>query len=113
MQLTDLGPDLHDFAETAAVISQLDLVITVDTAVGHLAGALGCPTWVLLSAVHDARWMTERLDSPWYPHHRLYRQQHKQGWAPVLECVRTALNEAVRDAANDGVAPRQSVAHQP
>ena len=89
----DLGPDLHDFAETAAAISQLDLVITVDTAVGHLTGALGRPVWVLLSAVHDTRWMTERTDSPWYPTVRLFRQQPGEGWAPVLARVRDALHE--------------------
>lgn len=98
MQLVDLGPDLHDFAETAAAISQLDLVITVDTAVGHLAGALGRPVWVLLSAVHDTRWMTERSDSPWYPHTRLFRQQNGEGWEAVIARVRDALHERATQA---------------
>jgi Tfp pilus assembly protein PilF len=96
LNVTDLGPALRDFAETAAAISQLDLVITVDTAVGHLAGALGRPVWVLLSSVHDARWMTEREDSPWYPSLRLFRQQHGEGWARLLGRVREALEKRIQ-----------------
>ena len=67
-RLTD---DIHDFADTAALIEQLDLVITVDTSVAHLAGALGKPVWIFLPANYDWRWMLDRDDSPWYPHTRL------------------------------------------
>lgn len=93
-RVIDLGPDLHDFAETAAAISQLDLVITVDTAVGHLAGALGRPVWLLLSSVHDTRWMTVREDTPWYPMTRLFRQQRGDDWSRVLDRVRAELRTA-------------------
>lgn len=81
---TNLGPELDDFADTAAVIEQLDLVIAVDTAVAHLAGALGRPVWVLLPIVSDWRWMHDRDDSPWYPTMRLFRQDRDGGWANVI-----------------------------
>ena len=75
MKLTHVGSLLADFADTAAVVANLDLVICVDTAVAHLAGALGKPCWVLLPDYKtDWRWLTERTDSPWYPTMRLFRQ---------------------------------------
>jgi hypothetical protein len=87
-----IGDQLSDFAATAAVIQQLDLVITVDTAVAHLAGALGKPTWVLVSAVPDWRWQLNRTDSPWYPTLKLYRQRPAEnGWLATLERVKQAL----------------------
>ncbi len=89
--LTDLGPRLTDFAETAAVIANLDLVLTVDTAVAHLAGAIGAPVWVLLPHVPDWRWMLDREDSPWYPTMRLFRQQQRGEWQPVIERVAAEL----------------------
>jgi|GEM_PF-47666 len=89
----DLSSHLHDFADTAAVIAQLDLVITVDTAVAHLAGALAKPVWVLLSHVSDWRWLLEREDSPWYPTMRLFRQTQPGDWAGVIQRVQTALQE--------------------
>jgi len=67
-----LGPELQDFADTAAVISLLDLVISVDTGVAHLAGALGKPVWVLLPFIAEWRWLEDREDSPWYPSARLF-----------------------------------------
>ena len=65
---------LTDFAETATLISMMDLIVTIDTAVAHLAGALGVPTWIMLRRSPDWRWLTDRADSPWYPSARLFRQ---------------------------------------
>ena len=76
-----------DFNQTAAVVRQLDLVITVDTAMAHLAGALGHPTWVLLPAAGDPRWLRNRSDSPWYPSMRLWRQSRPGDWTSVIEAV--------------------------
>ena len=87
----NLGPDLADFADTAAVISLLDLVITVDTSVGHLAGAIGRPTWILPWATHDWRWLLDREDTPWYPTARLFRQEQPGAWTPTIERVAAAL----------------------
>jgi tetratricopeptide (TPR) repeat protein len=83
------GDGLTDFAETAALLAELDLVISVDTAVAHLAGALGRPVWILLPAVADWRWGVGRTDTPWYPTARLFRQGGA-GWAPVLQEVAAA-----------------------
>lgn len=94
--LIDLGPELRDFADTAAVVSQLDLVICVDTSIAHLAGALGKPVWVLLPTPADWRWMTEREDSPWYPTMRLFRQRQQGHWPEVILRVRDALDRHVR-----------------
>ena len=81
----DADPALTDFRQTAAVIAaNLDLVISVDTAVAHLAGALGAPVWTLISAAPDWRWMLGREDSPWYPSMRLYRQPALDDWASVM-----------------------------
>jgi len=99
---------LTDFAETAALISCLDLVITSDTSVAHLAGALGCPTWILLSHTPDWRWLLDRDDSPWYPTARLFRQDESRDYAPVIERVRTELSARIAEwhasaaAARDG-----------
>src|SRR5262249_30855292 len=89
--ITDLTRDLTDFAETAALLSCLDLVITVDTSVVHVAAALGRPTWVLLPHLPDYRWMFDRDDSPWYPSVRLFRQDASRDYASVLDRVRTEL----------------------
>ncbi len=82
---------LHDFADTAALVSQVDLVISVDTSVAHLAGALGKPVWILLPFAPDFRWMRDRRDSPWYPTASLFRQERPHDWEPVLASVREAL----------------------
>jgi len=91
----DIGRRMRDFADTAAVIEQLDLVISVDTAVAHLAGALGKPVWVMLPYPGDWRWMLERDDSPWYPTMRLFRQQRPGVWDPVFERARKALHDDI------------------
>ena len=98
LSLTSLGPKLTDFADTAAVISCLDLVICIDTAVAHLAGALGKPCWVLLPDYKtDWRWLTERCDSPWYPEvMRLFRQSTMGDWNPVIADVVNALEAMVK-----------------
>jgi ADP-heptose:LPS heptosyltransferase len=72
-------------------VSHLDLVITVDTSLAHLAGALGKPTWVLLSYANDWRWLVDREDSPWYPTVRLFRQSRPGDWQPVVERIRVEL----------------------
>ena len=94
-ELADLSPLMDDFASTAALIEQLDLVITIDTAVAHLAGALGKPTWLLLSAAPDWRWMLGRDDSPWYPSMRLFRQAKLGDWSEPLARLREELARTV------------------
>jgi ADP-heptose:LPS heptosyltransferase len=89
--LTDLRPFITDMADTAALVSHLDLLVTVDTAMAHLAGALAKPTWVLLPFAPDWRWLTDREDSPWYPTMRLFRQPQSGDWQSVLQRVRLEL----------------------
>ena len=89
--MTDLAGELVDFGETAALIETLDLVITVDTAIGHLAGALGKEAWILIPKAADWRWMLHREDSPWYPSVRLFRQPRPGAWGPALDQLRVAL----------------------
>jgi len=97
--IVDLTSHLTDFADTAALVSCLDLVITVDTSVAHLAAALGRPTWVLLPYVPDYRWLLDRDDSPWYPTMRLFRQDERRDWDLVLDRVRDALAARICDRA--------------
>ncbi len=91
--LHDHGHLLNDFADTAALISNLDLVISVDTSVCHLSGALGVPCWVILPHTCDWRWMTHRSDSPWYSSIRLFRQKNFGEWKYVFDNIATALME--------------------
>jgi hypothetical protein len=93
--IIDLTADLTDFSETAALVSCLDLVITVDTSVAHLAAALGRPTWILLPFAPDYRWLLDRDDSPWYPTMRLFRQTAAREYASVLDRVRAELQTRV------------------
>ncbi|UBF29373.1 FkbM family methyltransferase [Kovacikia minuta CCNUW1] len=93
-EIQDLRPLIKDFADTAAAIAQLDLVISVDTAVAHLAGALGKPVWTLLPYVADWRWLLQREDSPWYPTMHLFRQTQPGDWAGVFERVIARLEES-------------------
>ncbi len=90
-RLRDWSGQLDDLADTAGLIDALDLVITVDTAVAHLAGALGKPVWLLLPFAPDYRWLLERTDSPWYPTMRLFRQPAFGDWGPVIAAVAGAL----------------------
>jgi hypothetical protein len=92
--IEDLSPFLDDFAETAAAISQLDLVLTIDTSVAHLAGAIGHPTWVMLPFIPDWRWLIERQDSPWYQSVRLFRQVQRGAWASVIHNVEAEARQS-------------------
>ena len=103
--LTDHSGRLTDWSETAAVISGLDVVITVDTAVAHLAGALGIPAWVMLPFAPDWRWMLGREDSPWYAGMRLFRQEKPGDWAGVAQRVATALISVVRPSYTINIPP--------
>lgn len=98
-RVVDLAPLLTNFAETAAAASAMDLIITVDTAVAHLAGALGKPTWILLPYILDWRWFYEREDSPWYPTVRLFRQRQPNDWESVLDRLPGALADITADDA--------------
>ena len=95
LKVINLAPRIEDMADTAALIAHLDLVIAVDTAVAHLAGALGKPVWVMLPLVPDWRWLLDREDSPWYPTMRLFRQAKLGAWASVVEAVRSALQDKI------------------
>jgi tetratricopeptide (TPR) repeat protein len=91
MRIIDWTSELADFAETAAMVANLDLVISVDTAVAHLCGAMGKPVWVMLPTPADWRWMMGRTDSPWYPTARLFRQERRGEWAGCIGRVAEAL----------------------
>jgi len=92
------GELLKDFTDTAALIGQLDLVITVDTSIAHLAGALAKPTWVMITYVPEWRWLLTREDSPWYPTARLFRQDEGRAWGGVVTHLRAVLNDFVQAA---------------
>jgi len=96
--LENLGTDFEDFSDTAAAMAHMDLVISIDTSVAHLAGAMGKPVWVLLAYAADWRWLLSRSDSPWYPTMRLFRQQQKGDWAGVLKAVQAALEVVLKTA---------------
>jgi FKBP-type peptidyl-prolyl cis-trans isomerase 2 len=93
IKLIDTSEEIHDFSDTAAIIKNLDLVISIDTSAAHLAGSLGKPVWVLLPFVPDWRWMTTREDSPWYPTMRLFRQPAAGDWESVINHIKDALND--------------------
>jgi tetratricopeptide (TPR) repeat protein len=95
-ELIDFASSMQDFADTAALIEQLDLVISVDTSTAHLAGALGKPVWILLCFDSCWRWLAQRADSPWYPTARLYRQERPGNWDGVVERVRQDLGALVQ-----------------
>ena len=89
-------PSCASFTATAALMANLDLIITTSTPLAHLAGATGKQTWLMLPHVPDWRWLLERTDSPWYPTMRLFRQPARGDWASVVEKVKTELSSAVR-----------------
>lgn len=93
LALERLGPSLADLAQTAAVVAQLDLVVTVDTAVAHLAGALGRPVWMLVARRPDWRWLLDRDETPWYPTMRLFRRRARESWGEAIGRLCEALRE--------------------
>jgi len=96
MRLIDYTDEINDFSDTAAFTENLDLVISVDTAIVHLAGAMGKPVWTLLPFVPDWRWMLNRGDSPWYPTMRLFRQPSPGDWKSVISKVSVELQKKIR-----------------
>lgn len=98
--VVDLAGDLLDFADTAAAMGGLDLVISVDTAAAHLAGALGMPVWLLVREEAEWRWLRDRDDSPWYPSMRIFRRNKLQSWPDLVEIVSVALTNRVREGGN-------------
>jgi hypothetical protein len=96
--LIDLDAEQRNFADTAALIANLDLVISVDTSVAHLAGAMGKPVWIPLRYMPDWRWLLDRPDSPWYPTARLFRQPALDDWDPVVDCLVAELERLVRQS---------------
>ena len=95
------GNELNDFADTAALCTLMDIVISIDTSVAHLSGALGKPTWVLLPYVPDWRWLLDREDSPWYSSVKLFRQPKHNDWESVLERIH---DELLRQFGSEGLA---------
>jgi Flp pilus assembly protein TadD len=111
LRFTHLGSKIADFGDSAAIVANLDLVISVDTAIAHLAGAMGKPCWVMLpDYMTDWRWLKERIDTPWYPvNMRLFRQAETGQWPAVIDTVRQALEEFVlkkRTAQGSAACPR-------
>jgi hypothetical protein len=104
--LPELSTDLTDFGETAAVIANLDLVVSVDSAVAHLAGAMGVPTWTLIYEPADWRWMTQRQDSPWYPTMRLFRQPRAGQWGEPIGRLVEALRQYMLGTDKKTAAPK-------
>jgi ADP-heptose:LPS heptosyltransferase len=90
--VVDHSPVLKDFADTAALVSQMDLVLSIDTSVAHLAGALGIPVWIMLPFSADWRWLIDRTDTVWYPTARLFRQKLPGDWDGVVAEVAQALS---------------------
>lgn len=97
MPIIDLTSHISSFADTAALIGQLDLVISIDTAVAHLAGAMGKPAFIMLPFAPDWRWLLDRSDSPWYPTMQIFRQHQPEVWDDVIICVHAALEKLSGD----------------
>jgi hypothetical protein len=104
--IEDLSALLTDYAETAAAMMHLDLVVTVDTSVAHLAGAMGRPTWVMLPHNPDWRWLRDRSDSPWYDSIRLFRQPRPGDWTSVVRAIAAAARTLTpRPTPHPGIRP--------
>lgn len=103
LDIVDLGRDFTSFRDTAAAISLLDLIISVDTSVAHLAGALGHPMWVLVGEPPDWRWLIEGETTPWYPSARIFRQATHNQWDPVIDNLQAALHERVASGRSENV----------
>ncbi len=95
--MIDLAPAIRDYGDTAAFLDALDLLISVDTSVAHLAGAMGRPVWLLLPKCNDWRWMLDRTDSPWYPTMRIFRQRKLGDWSSVMQEIADVLDVWVRE----------------
>jgi hypothetical protein len=108
-EICHIGESFADFADTAAALSSLDAVIAVDTAVAHLAGAMGKPLFLLLPFAADYRWLREREDSPWYPTARLFRQPKFGDWGGVIETLRAELPNLLRQAGATAPVPRRKL----
>jgi len=93
--LVNFDDELKDFSDTAALIFNLDLIISVDTSVAHLAGAMAKPLWILLPFIPDWRWLLDRDNSPWYPTARLFRQDNTRSWDKVIAHIRGALHDYI------------------
>ncbi|MDP2253940.1 MAG: glycosyltransferase family 9 protein, partial [Thiobacillus sp.] len=98
--ILDWGDEQTDYAETAALMAELDLVVTVDTSIAHAAGALGRPVWIMLQYIADFRWLLDRADSPWYPTARLFRQPGIGDWPAVAAEVKAALADFTAERAS-------------
>jgi hypothetical protein len=95
--LINLGPEIHDYGDTMAILECLELLVTVDTSAGHLAGAMGKPVFIMLPYAPDWRWLLDRDDSPWYPSARLFRQSAARDWAPVIAAIVQAVERGSPD----------------
>jgi hypothetical protein len=89
--ITDWMDECEDYLDTAALVAELDLVISVDTSIAHLAGALGRPVWLLNRFESEWRWLIDRADSPWYPGMRIFNQPRSRDWAAVIETMKAPL----------------------
>jgi Flp pilus assembly protein TadD len=101
--LVNLGGGLQDFLATASAVGKMDLVISVDTSVAHLAGALAKPVWTLIQYSPDWRWFLDRADTPWYPTMRLFRQAQRNQWGPVVQQAAEALRRRLEEAGGRGL----------
>ncbi len=104
-EILHFGDEIADFSDTAALMESVDLVLSVDTSVAHLAGALGKPVWILLSSPPDFRWLLSREDSPWYPSARLFRQPAPGDWDTALQKVQSELKTTAQAAAKQKTSP--------
>jgi hypothetical protein len=103
--LINIGAEIEDYDDTMAILDNLDLLVTVDTSVAHLAGAMGRPAWIMLPRAPDWRWLLDRADTPWYPTVRLFRQTTARRWEDVAEAIAAEL--AARNWSDPQISPRR------